>query len=113
MNEESGELELTGSNAVATNGIFEFTNLKVLMKPGTESALKFTIENMESYGSEISFLQTPWIVPIVSLNCLVGEHLTSESECTICEPGFYLLDISIEDQSCLPCKPEANCLGGS
>lgn len=96
--------DLKGNQIVATNGVFNFTSIKVTMQPGETTALKLKIINLDTYGNPTNFTETPVRIEIYARPCIQGEMLTPKRECLACSEGQYSVLSGITEPSvCKPC----------
>jgi hypothetical protein len=73
------------------------------MSPNTTEFAQIRIENMNDYGNNISFIETPMIIIVAARACEMGESFTEDLQCLKCPPGFYLFEIFLEPHDCSPC----------
>lgn len=73
------------------------------MSPMTEAMVVFRIENMESYGNSIAFIDYPTPFEVEAQLCTPGESFTIDLECVECPAGFYLFKTYIEPHDCEEC----------
>lgn len=50
---------LLNNEVIAKNGVYQFRDVKLISKPGSNASLKLTITGLESFGNDIAFLNDP------------------------------------------------------
>lgn len=75
--------------------------------------LGFETYTKDEFGKETEFFKTNQTVMVRPRNCISGEEHNDQGYCIKCLPGFYLLKPALNQTSCLKCKPNAYCAGGS
>jgi hypothetical protein len=95
----------TGANSVtAVMGIYEFDQIILVAKPGSQEDFKVTTSAIQSQLSDNSLT-----VPFMFRECKSGEAQVGNS-CEVCTAGSYSLD---PQQVCAKCPTGAVCYGGS
>mmetsp|Transcript_33503 Transcript_33503/g.58684 ORF Transcript_33503/g.58684 Transcript_33503/m.58684 type:complete len:1193 (+) Transcript_33503:2-3580(+) len=98
--------KLAGSDtAIAREGIFNYTLIKVLTQPGTNASV---VATHSSHTKEISGLEYSFDIRL--RECVVGE-ITLPDQCVVCPELTYSLNPS--DNECRVCPTSTICMGGS
>ena len=77
----------------ATDGVFNFTNLVVRQEPDTRRNYTVKFINFQNYGNDIKGITEPWVVPVYSGPCAMGENYGTDMSCSSCEEGEYLYEL--------------------
>jgi hypothetical protein len=77
---QAGEYILSGQS-IAEKGVYEFRNMEVIMKPDSQTFVVVKINNVASYGNDISFITTPIKILLKARACIDGERYTNEMKC--------------------------------
>merc|ERR1712176_1378180 len=96
--------EVTNNNAVLTQGVFSFENVKINMTPSTETEWEVIFTDFETSGDN-SFVFVPDLqqLKIVTRACIVGERYTPDQACELCPPGTYLFEAQNAPGICNDC----------
>lgn len=108
-----GALSLSGNRVVATNGLYNFSEVVVRMQPGAQAALSLGLAGISTFGNPIPQLEAKVNITVETRKCAVGEALTEDNRCLKCDSRSFLQIAPSEPTSCKPCPFEAVCFGGS
>ena len=84
-------MNLTSNEAELRNGMFNFSQVKINVKPGTKLIILLETKNLFIDDLNIS---------INFRNCSNGEAFTKDYECKICEPGYFKIEAPTDISEC-------------
>ena len=84
------QVYLTGNNAFAVDGVFNFTGLRIIAEPGSSFKLELTV-NLKSDIDQTKYFTTNKVINVFSRLCMDGEQYTKEETCETCPAGTYLM----------------------
>jgi len=100
------------ASALASKGIYKYSELTIVTSPGTAASLQVTSLAIDYSQPDPNNNKIPeafkFDFPV--RDCILGEIL-SENTCKLCEPGTYSLEYN--STFCNDCKTGMNCFGGS
>jgi hypothetical protein len=104
---------LLNNEVIAKNGVYQFRDVKLISKPGSNASLKLAISGLESFGNSISFLDNPIKFSADVRKCVAGEELTDDGKCLVCPAGTFQYFVPETKTSCQTCPKDAVCYGKS
>lgn len=102
---------LNGHEAVAADGVFNFTGFSVTSEPGSELRLELVVR-MPSLNLDAEYITVNRVIPVKLRKCKAGEEFTPDEKCKVCPEGTYNLVAPKEVKACQACLPNAQCFGG-
>ena len=109
--DQANTVSLLGQDAIAIEGVFNFTGMTIVTQPGSRIILELTV-NMKQEGSNLPLFARNERTTVQVRPCYKGEEFTQDERCVRCAPGTYLLEAPTEVRSCKPCPENSICLGG-
>ena len=76
-NDEESVIYLYGNEVQCDNGVYDFSNVEIAIKPGESSGMSLTITGLETFGNSISIADIPINFTFSSRACVAGEEYTS------------------------------------
>lgn len=74
-------------------------------------SFKLEITGLETYDNAIEFIDSPFSFNVSVRDCVMGEELTSDYKCRVCQPGTYLYTVPTTETACKTCPSNAFCYG--
>jgi hypothetical protein len=94
-------------------GVYRFNNVTVSAIPGTPVNLALNIAGVQTYGNNVSFMNTPLSFTVALRPCYLGESYLTDNSCKMCPAGTYLFFPPTTPTNCKDCSKYATCYGGS
>lgn len=102
---------LLNNEVIAKDGVYQFRDVKMISKPGSNASLKLSISGLENFGNSIGFLDTPIQFNATVRKCVAGEELTDDGKCLVCPVGTFQYFVPESKTSCQTCPKDAVCYG--
>jgi hypothetical protein len=83
-------LQLSGNRVVATNGVYNFSEVVVRVEPGGKAGLSLGLAGISTFGNPIPALEAKVNITVETRKCAVGEALTEDNRCLKCDQRSYL-----------------------
>ena len=64
---------ILGNNALATDGIIDFEKISFRIVPASQAIIKVTLEDLNSFKNNISFIDAPTEFLVNARACVEGE----------------------------------------
>jgi hypothetical protein len=88
-NSKVNDTILLNNEVIAKNGVYQFRDVKIISKPGSNASLKLAISGLDNFGNDISFLDKPITFSASVRKCVAGEELTDDGKCLVCPEGTF------------------------